>query len=113
MDAFMRTFRTLTTFAMVVALPLSAQVTSPAANPQSARQLSLDEAVRMGESQSEAVRIARAGVQRSEGQQLQAKSQYLPQIFASGSYTRTLKSQYSGSFGSSAPDTTTSPDEPA
>ena len=63
------------------------------------RQLSLADAVQMGESQSEAIRIARAGVQRTGGQQLQARSQYLPQIYGSGSYTRTLKSQYSGAFG--------------
>ncbi len=77
---------------------LSAQSTS----------LSLEDAVRMGESQSEAVRIARAGVQRGEGQQMQARSQYLPQIFGSGSYTRTLKSQYQGFGGSTTTDTTTS-----
>ena len=79
--------------------------TAPSTSPAVA--LSLDEAVRMAESQSEAVRIARAGVQRTEGQQLQVRSQLFPQITGSGGYTRTLKSQYS-SLGSSAPDTTTS-----
>ena len=67
--------------------------------------LSLDDAVKMAEGQSEAVNIARAGVQRTEGQQMQARSQYFPQVSGSASYTRTLKSQYSG-FGGSA-DTTT------
>jgi len=101
------------------ATQLSAQgttppVVTPAPTPavasssrQTATPLSLEEAVRIGESQSEAVRIARAGVGRSEGQQLQARSQYLPQIYGSGSYTRTLKSQYQG-FGSASVDTTTS-----
>jgi outer membrane protein TolC len=84
-----------------------ATITAQAMTAAPGRQLSLADAVRMGESQSEAVRIARAGVQRSEGQQLQARSQYLPQIYGSGSYTRTLKSQYSGAFGGST-DTTTS-----
>jgi len=112
MHVFMRTFRTLSALAMAVALPLSAQVTSTLAVQESARPLSLEDAVRMGESQSEAVRIARAGVQRSQGQQLQARSQYLPQIYGSGSYTRTLKSQYSGFGGSSAPDTTTTSTAP-
>lgn len=79
-----------------------------AAAQQSGMPLSLADAVRMGESQSEAVRIARAGVQRGEGQQMQARSQYLPQIFGSGSYTRTLKSQYQGFGGSTTTDTTTS-----
>lgn len=71
------------------------------------RPLSLDDAVRTAEAQSEAIRIARAGVQRAEGQQYQARSQYLPQINASAGYTRTLASQFS-SLGGSAPaiDTT-------
>jgi outer membrane protein len=69
--------------------------------------LSLDDAVKMAESQSEAVSIARAGVQRTQGQQMQARSQYFPQIAGSASYTRTLKSQYSGAFGGGSPDTTT------
>jgi outer membrane protein TolC len=94
------------TFA-IVALLAPAALAAQATTTASGRQLSLADAVRMGESQSEAVRIARAGLQRSEGQQLQARSQYLPQIYGSGSYTRTLKSQYSGAFGGST-DTTTS-----
>ncbi|MGH7651476.1 MAG: TolC family protein [Gemmatimonadaceae bacterium] len=71
------------------------------------RALSLDDAVRTAESQSESIRIASAGVQRAEGQQYQARSQYLPQINASAGYTRTLASQFS-SLGGSAPaiDTT-------
>jgi outer membrane protein len=108
----------ISTFAAILLVAtaplLSAQVATPAGpsavpvSAQAGTPLYLEDAVRMGESHSEAVGIARAGVQRGEGQQLQARSQYLPQIFGSGSYTRTLKSQYSG-FGGSAPkDTTTS-----
>ena len=107
MDVIIGSFRVLTAIALAAALPLSAQVVTPAAQ-HSPTSLSLEDAVRMGESQSEAVRIARAGVQRSEGQQMQARSQYLPQIYGSGSYTRTLKSQYQGFGGSSSTDTTTS-----
>jgi outer membrane protein len=81
--------------------------TTPVASQSSVTTLSLDDAVRMAESQSEAVRIARAGVQRSEGTRIQARSQLFPQIYGSAGYTRTLKSQYS-SLSSSAPDTTTS-----
>jgi outer membrane protein TolC len=99
----MTSLKTLAIVALLAPATLVAQATTTA----SGRQLSLADAVRMGESQSEAVRIARAGLQRSEGQQLQARSQYLPQIYGSGSYTRTLKSQYSGAFGGST-DTTTS-----
>ena len=83
---------------------LNAQAT-PASQP-GATTLSLDDAVRMAESQSEAVRIARAGVQRTEGQRIQARSQIFPQIYGSAGYTRTLKSQYSSL--ASSPDTTTS-----
>jgi len=103
-------FARISGLSLVVAVQLSAQGTTPASAPstrQAATPLSLEEAVRIGESQSEAVHIARAGVGRSEGQQLQARSQYLPQIYGSGSYTRTLKSQYQG-FGGEPADTTTS-----
>ena len=74
------------------------------------RTLSLDEAVRIAESQSEAVRIARAGVQRAEGQQYQARSQRLPQLAGSASYTRTLASQFSVAAG--PPVDTTKPAPP-
>ena len=66
-----------------------------AAFAQQGRQLSLDEALRIAESQSEGIRIAQAGVQRARGVQLQARSQYLPQVGASLTYTRTLASQFS------------------
>ncbi len=65
-----------------------------AALAQQGRQLSLDEALRLAESQSEGIRIAQAGVLRARGQQLQARSQYLPQVGASLTYTRTLASQF-------------------
>ena len=86
---------------------LPAELAAQATTPQPpAVTLSLDDAVRMAEAQSEAVRIARAGVQRSEGQRLQARSQILPQIYGSAGYTRTLKSQYSSLSSSAEPDTT-------
>lgn len=100
--------------ALIVSIaPVSsfAQTPGQTAAVQNARPLSLDDAVRMAESQSEAVRIARAGVQRAEGTKIQARSQYLPQVYGSASYTRTLKSQYSGAFGGS--DTTTTPVNPS
>jgi outer membrane protein len=94
-----------------LAAPVTGLAQSQAAINQTvatqARPLTLDEAVRTAESQSEAIRIARAGVQRAQGQQYQARSQYLPQISGSAAYTRTLASQFS-SIGGSAPavDTT-------
>jgi outer membrane protein len=59
------------------------------------RALSLDEALRVAERESESIQIARSGLERARGQQLQARSQYLPQLSGSLQYTRTLKSQFS------------------
>jgi outer membrane protein TolC len=71
------------------------------------RTVTLDEAVHIAKSQSEAIRIARAGVDRANGQKWQARSQYMPQIGGSLNYTRTLASQFSSLSGSApAPDTT-------
>ncbi len=58
------------------------------------RRLALDEAIRMAESQSEALTIARAGVLRTRGQYMQARSQQLPQLSGTLAYARTLKSQF-------------------
>jgi outer membrane protein len=92
--------------AILIAPAAKAQVAPSAQSPSQARAISLEEAVRTAEAQSEAIRIARAGVQRSQGQQYQARSQRLPQLNASASYTRTLASQFD--IGGSAPavDTT-------
>ena len=63
----------------------------------------------MAESQSEAVQVARASYTRAEGQHYQARSQYFPQLFGTGSYVRTLRSQFQNlSFGGGGSDTTTS-----
>ena len=80
--------------------PLDAQQPTPAraagANPVvTPRALSLDEALRVAERESENIQIARAGVDRARGTQQQARSQYLPQLSGSLQYTRTLKSQFS------------------
>ncbi len=79
--------------AIAPATPLSAQ---------GGRSLTLDEALRIASAQSEAVRIAQAGVLRAQGLQVQARSQYLPQISGTATYTRTLKSQFEA-LRSSAP----------
>jgi outer membrane protein len=76
------------------------------------RPLTLDEAVRIAESNSETIRIARAGVQRAQGQQYQARSQRLPQLNGSASYTRTLASQFSSAGGSVPAVDTTKPAPP-
>ncbi len=65
------------------------------------RQLSLDDALESAQAKSPELAIARAGVTRADGQRSKARSQFLPQIYGSAGYTRTLKSQFSGlSFGS-------------
>ena len=62
----------------------------------------------MAESQSEAVQVARAAHTRAEGQHYQARSQYFPQLFGTGSYVRTLRSQFQNlNFGGGGSDTTT------
>ena len=76
------------------------------------RAISLDEAVRVAESQSEQIRIARAGVQRAQGQQYQARSLRFPQLNGSAGYTRTLASQFSSVGGSTPAVDTTKPVAP-
>jgi outer membrane protein len=71
---------------------LEAQETTGARG--AARPLSLDEALRLAEGASEDVAVARAGVTRASGQRYKARSEFLPQLFGSASYTRTLKSEF-------------------
>lgn len=105
---FARAAVAIAAFAAVPPQMAAAQVQQ---SPAGAIALSLDDAVRMAEGQSETVQIARAGVRRAEGQKIQAYSQLLPQIYGSAGYTRTLKSEYS-SISAPAPDTT-APTSPA
>ena len=80
----------------LVSAPLGAQV----------RQISLEDAIGLADRSSETVEIARAAVTRANGQQLMARSQFLPQLSVQAGYTRTLASQFEGfSFG--GPDTNT------
>lgn len=71
--------------------------------------LSLDEALRMAQAQSQTIEIARAGVTRATGTHDQARSQYLPQLNATAGYTKTLKSQFSSLASSARKDTTPTP----
>ncbi|MEO8295173.1 MAG: TolC family protein, partial [Gemmatimonadota bacterium] len=73
--------------------------------PDSAMHLSLGDALNRAEHASEAIGIARAGIQRARGQQAQARSGYFPQINGSATYTRTIRSQFSSL--QSGTDTTT------
>lgn len=95
----------------------SAQVPSPAPSVRmtanAPRAISLDEAVRLAESQSEEIRIARAGVERAHGQQYQARSLRFPQLNGSLAYTRTLASQFEAIGGGPPVDTTKPAPPPA
>jgi outer membrane protein len=84
--------------------------TAPAAAAQ-ARSLSLEEALTLARPVSEAVGLARIGIERARGQTIQAKSELFPQISGSFSYARQLKSQFDNLFGEAA-DTTTGPPPP-
>jgi len=85
---------------LLVAPHARAQGSDSSARPQ-VRQLSLDDALESAEAKSPDLAIARSGVMRAEGQREKAHSQFLPQIFGTAGYTRTLKSQFQGlSFGS-------------
>jgi outer membrane protein TolC len=70
--------------------------------------LSLDDALRIAQDQSQTVEVARSGVVRASGSRLQARSQFFPQLNASLTYTKTLKSQFSSFASSARRDTTTS-----
>jgi outer membrane protein TolC len=56
--------------------------------------LTLADALRLAEQQSEGVRIAAAEVARATGGRQQARSQHWPQLLGTGSYTRTLASEF-------------------
>jgi outer membrane protein len=106
------TLLAIAAFTLPVIAPAQTGTLSGRTSVVEPRPLTLDEAVRTAESQSEAIRIARAGVQRAEGQQYQARSQYLPQINGSASYARTLASQFSNIGGTAPAIDTTKPAPP-
>lgn len=91
---------------------VQAQQTMPPAGAQARATvtLSLDDALRMAQTTSQTIDIARAGVTRATGSRYQARSQFFPQLNGSLGYTRTLQSQFS-SFSAPAakPDTSTAP----
>lgn len=97
--------------ALAVALGLTAGAPAHAQSAPDtvARRLSLDDALRAAEPASQNVAIAEAGVVRAHGQQYQARSQFLPQISGSASYTRTLRSQFQG-LGNSSDSSAGPPD---
>jgi outer membrane protein len=63
--------------------------------------LSLEDALRIGSGESEAVWVAEAGALRSVGTEIVSRSGFYPQVSGSAAYTRTLRSQYDGIFNTS------------
>src|SRR5205814_5476934 len=85
----------------LVGAPLAAQTSS-------VRSVSLEDAIHLADRSSETLEIARAAVTRANGQQMMARSLFLPQLNASGTYARTLASQFEGfSFGGGGSSTAT------
>ncbi len=82
-----------TTLAILAALAFGG-ASLEAQQTATARQLSLEEALRIAETASEDVGIARAAADRAHGEQMRARSELFPQVFASVGYTRTLASQF-------------------
>ncbi|HEX5871197.1 MAG TPA: TolC family protein [Longimicrobium sp.] len=91
--------------ALAYAVPAAAQ----GGYASAPRPLTLEEALSLAEDASEPVQIARAGLTRSRGQLVQARSARLPQLNGTLSYSRALASQFEGLGGGAEPDTTAPP----
>ncbi|HTE46496.1 MAG TPA: TolC family protein, partial [Gemmatimonadaceae bacterium] len=98
----------LPVFAMCASLAIAQQPTVSAGRGGASVRLSLDDALRIAQAQSQTIELARAGVTRASGQRAQAHSQFMPQLNGTAGYTRTLKSQFS-SFAGAAADTAPTP----
>jgi outer membrane protein len=83
----LRSLRRAALLALVWPLTLTAQDRSP-------QTLTLADAIRIASTQSEALRIARAGTARARGQELQARARRLPQVDGSLNYQRALQLQF-------------------
>ncbi len=83
---------------LVAAVLSSAAMRAEAQDTQgaAAKPLSLVEALDIAERESESVGIAESDLARAEGERRRARSSYFPQLTGSASYTRTLRSQFSG-----------------
>ena len=77
--------------------------------PVPAGPLTLEQILELAEGRSEAVGIARTGVQRAQGEQVRARSGRYPQLNASAGYDRALASEFSGIFGSGGGETPCAP----
>ncbi len=88
---------TIVLFACSLVIATAAGAQTPAATP-----LTLADALRIAEARSETLAEARAGETRAEADSIRANSARLPQVNFTGSYDRTLASEFSGVFDSSS-----------
>ncbi|MBC8088706.1 MAG: TolC family protein [Phycisphaerae bacterium] len=79
--------------------------TAPTATVAAGRRLTLAEALSLATRANESVELAKAGVLRSRGQQLQARSAALPQLSTSLNYQKTLQNQFEAISSRTAPAT--------
>ncbi|MEP6834514.1 MAG: TolC family protein [Gemmatimonas sp.] len=99
----------VTVWCALAAPAVGAQQTTPttsASTSTAGRRLTLAEALELAKRSSESVEIAKAGVTRARGQQLQARSAALPQLSASANYQKTLQNQFE-SISNKTPASTT------
>jgi outer membrane protein TolC len=82
---------------LVLAAPMRAQTTAVV-------RVSLDDALRIAESRSEGIAVARAGLTRASGNRMISRSAGLPQLSGTAGYTKTLKSQFDIFANTPAPD---------
>ena len=83
---------------LVLLLPAPLVGQAPSLAP-AARPLSLEDALALALPASDGVAIARADIQRADGEVKRVRADLLPQLTGSASYTRTLKSQFNTGGG--------------
>ena len=88
----MRSAVSLSMLLLALAAPAAAQQATHA----SAQPLSIEQALDLAERASESVGLARSGLAQAQGERQRARSGYYPQLTGSASYTRALRSQFSG-----------------
>ena len=87
-------------------LSLSLSLAVPVAAQSVVVRISLDDAIRIAESKSEGIAVARAGLSRAGGNRMISRSAGLPQLSGTAGYTKTLKSQFDIFANTPAPDPT-------
>lgn len=96
---------TVRAFLLACAAGLGLGPATVAAQGGPVRPLSLEEALGLAVPASENLEIAKSAVRRARGEQYQAKADRYPQLIASASFNRLLKSQFEGfSFGGDSTD---------